>query len=156
MVQTIVRSNRFPDSVTSVWEHRGVPRPKYSSDHSSIWVWTKTWVKHVRTCSVLTHLRWSHFYFVSFEGRKTEHVTILDIWDRRLFHNSHSVGYCQSLKISKQIIRKVRWQRLELTAIVKSKKLYVAIRGGGGGSVGQRGVGTTTTSNKNLSISATT
>ena len=41
MVQTIVRSNRFPDPVISVWEHRGVR--SIGSDHSSIWVWTKTW-----------------------------------------------------------------------------------------------------------------
>ena len=41
MVQTIVRSNRFPDPVISVWEHRGVR--SIGSDLSSIWVWTKTW-----------------------------------------------------------------------------------------------------------------
>ena len=41
MVQTIVRSNRFPDPVISVWEHRGVR--SIGSDHSSIWVWAKTW-----------------------------------------------------------------------------------------------------------------
>ena len=42
MVQTFVRSNRFLDPVISVWEHRGVRSIR--SDHSSIWVWTKTWV----------------------------------------------------------------------------------------------------------------
>ena len=41
MVQTIVRSNRFPDPVILAWEHRGVR--SIGSDHSSIWVWTKTW-----------------------------------------------------------------------------------------------------------------
>ena len=46
MVQTIVRSNRFPDPVFSVWEHRGVRST--GSDHSSIWVWTKTWAVPVR------------------------------------------------------------------------------------------------------------
>ena len=40
MVQTIVRSSRFPDPVISVLEHRGVR--SIGSDHSSIWVWTKT------------------------------------------------------------------------------------------------------------------
>ena len=38
MVQTIVRSNRFPDPVISVCEHTGVRST--GSDHSSIWVWT--------------------------------------------------------------------------------------------------------------------
>ena len=40
MVQTIVRSNRFPDPVSSVWEHTGVR--SIGSDHSSIWVGAET------------------------------------------------------------------------------------------------------------------
>ena len=41
MVQTIVRSNRCPDPVISVWEHTGVHSS--GSDHSSMWVWTSSW-----------------------------------------------------------------------------------------------------------------
>ena len=37
MVQTIVRSNFFPDPVISVREHTGVRST--GSDHSLIWVW---------------------------------------------------------------------------------------------------------------------
>ena len=53
MVQTIVRSNCFPDPVISVWEGNTGVR-SIGSDHSSIWVWTKTW--DIRSCTHLDNL----------------------------------------------------------------------------------------------------
>ena len=66
MVQTIVRSDRFPDPVNLVWEHRGVR--SIGSDHSSIWVLTKTWVTQNAVAKIhmldysIVHGIWEQFW----------------------------------------------------------------------------------------------
>ena len=81
MVQTIVRSNRFPDPVISVWQHKGVRW--VGSNHRSIWVWTKTWEWSEKQRSKLTHcclviyLVFHLFFVLSYFIKMTFLLTLL-------------------------------------------------------------------------------